>query len=82
MKRTQIYLDDELLNVLKMQSKLKNKRMSNIIRETLREKFLKKKKRVSLLSNAAGIWKDRKFDVEKHVRSLRKGKRMSKLYEA
>ncbi len=81
MKRTQIYLDDELIKVLKIQSKLRNKKMSFLIREALAEKYLKKQNRVMLLKNAAGIWKNRRFDVEKHLRRLRKSKRLKEFYE-
>jgi hypothetical protein len=31
---------------------------------------------VNIFKKTAGIWKDRNFDVEKHVRDLRKGKRL------
>jgi hypothetical protein len=31
---------------------------------------------VNVFKKTAGIWKDRNFDVEKHVRDLRKGKRL------
>jgi hypothetical protein len=81
MKRTQIYLDEELINILKIESKLRKKKVSMLIRETLRAKYLNKEKRIVLLDKAAGIWKDRDFDTNEYVRGLRKSKRLKELYE-
>ena len=79
MKRTQIYLDEDIFQVLKQESKLKKKNISSIIRDTLREKFMKKKSSDSM-DRAAGIWKDREIDPEKYIRNLRKGTRLKELY--
>ncbi len=79
MKRTQIYLDEDILQVLKKESHLKKKNISSIIRDTLREKFLKKK-HLNAVEETAGLWKDRDFDVEEYVRNLRKGSRLKELY--
>jgi hypothetical protein len=35
----------------------------------------------SFFLKTAGLWKDRNFNVEKYVRDLRKGKRVSVSYE-
>ncbi|MEE9430218.1 MAG: hypothetical protein V3V16_04200 [Melioribacteraceae bacterium] len=80
MKRTQIYLDEELINILKIESKLRKKKVSMLIRETLRAKYLNKDKKIVLLEKAAGIWKDRDFDTNEYVRNLRKGERLKELY--
>lgn len=80
MKRTQIYLDEDLMQTLKIQSKVKSKTVSEIIREVLKEKFLKKKQRKQFFSNAAGLWKYKRFDVDNYVRNIRKGKRLKDLY--
>jgi predicted CopG family antitoxin len=79
MKRTQIYLDKDIYLVLQKESALKNKNISSIIRDTLREKFLNKK-RTNAIEAAAGIWKDRNIDVEAYIRKLRKGTRLKELY--
>ena len=78
MKRTQIYLEEDILQVLKKESVIKKKNISSIIRDTLREKFLNKKY-TNALDEAAGIWKDRDFDTEDYVRNLRKGKRLKEI---
>lgn len=75
MKRTQIYLDDNLLHFLKIESKLQRRRMSSIIREMLMKNFKKKSKGIDFIDNAAGLWKDKKENVEKQIRELRKSKR-------
>ena len=35
----------------------------------------------SFFLKTAGLWKDRNFNVEKYVRDIRKGKRLSVLYK-
>ncbi|GBD91805.1 hypothetical protein BMS3Abin04_02537 [bacterium BMS3Abin04] len=75
MKRTQIYLDEELIDILRIESKLRKKKISMLIREALREKYLTKDKKVIYIENAAGIWSDRDFDTDKYLRNLRKSKR-------
>jgi hypothetical protein len=67
MKRTQIYLDDELFDVLKMESQLTDQGISSIIRDVLRNKFLKKDKRVELIDKFSGLWKDRNFNIDKYI---------------
>ncbi|MCL5028744.1 MAG: hypothetical protein M1480_06960 [Bacteroidetes bacterium] len=80
MKRTQIYLDEDIFHVLKRESEIKKKNISSLIRDTLREKFMKKK-HSNAVEDAAGIWKDRTFDTEEYIRNLRKGNRLKELYE-
>ncbi|MHB1685920.1 MAG: hypothetical protein ACYCVH_00850 [Ignavibacteriaceae bacterium] len=79
MKRTQIYLDEDIFHVLKRESEIKKKNISSIIRDTLREKFMKKK-HSNAVEAAAGIWKDRDFDVEEYIRNLREDDRLKELY--
>ncbi|MCH7827074.1 MAG: hypothetical protein IIC75_03715 [Bacteroidetes bacterium] len=80
MKRTQIYIDEDLMQILKIQSKLKSKTVSEIIRNVLKEKFLKRRQRKQFFSNAVGLWKSKKFDVDVYVRNIRKGNRLKDLY--
>ncbi len=79
MKRTQIYLDEDIIQELKKESHLRKKNISSLIRDTLREKFLKEKK-IDAVKAAAGIWKDRDFDVEEYIRNLRNDNRLKELY--
>ncbi len=75
MKRTQIYLEEDLLHYLKAESKLQGKRMSSIIRDMLMKNFKKKSKSIVFIDNAFGIWSDKNEDVEKQIRDLRKSTR-------
>jgi len=79
MKRIQIYLEEDIFQVLKKESTIRKKNISSIIRDTLCEKVLNKKNS-NAASETAGIWKDRNFDTEEYVRNLRKGKRLKELY--
>ena len=79
MKRTQIYLDEDIFQVLKKESLIKKKNISSIIRDTLKEKFMKKKD-INAVEAAFGIWKDRNFNVEEYIRNLRNDDRLKELY--
>ncbi|MBE2279341.1 MAG: hypothetical protein IAE91_03030 [Ignavibacteriaceae bacterium] len=59
MKRTQIYLDDDIYEMLKIESKKKKKRISFLIREALREKYVKSDSSDMLISEITGLWKNR-----------------------
>lgn len=80
MNRTQIYLDEQLSEALKRQSKIQKKKVSQIIREILREHLLNNKNKVGSISELAGIWSDRAFDTDEYVRNLRTSKRFERLY--
>jgi hypothetical protein len=79
MKRTQIYLDDDIFQVLKKESQLTRKNISSIIRDTLRDKFMKKKYS-NAVDETAGIWKDKDFNVDEYIRNLRTDNRLKELY--
>ena len=81
MKRTQIYLDEELKNALKIQSNITKKKASQIIREILRDKLLTNESDFYLLNEIAGIWSDRDFNVNEYIREKRKGHRLNRLYK-
>ena len=82
MRRTQIYLDEDLLTVLKMIAKQRRSTVSDLIRGTLRERYLDHKAdRAQILLSAVGAWGDRKElgDSTEFVRGLRKGTRATRL---
>ena len=73
MKRTQIYIDDKTFEYLKKESKLENKTISELIRDSIREKMNHNTKNIiKNLQGIFGIWKNRKFDTNEYVRKLRK----------
>jgi len=80
MNRTQIYLDEQLSEALKRQSKIQKKKVSQIIREILRESLLSNKNKAVSVPDLAGIWSDRNFDTDEYVRNLRTSKRFERLY--
>ncbi len=73
MKRTQIYLDEELFDMLEIESREGHKSISELIRDSIYEKYgyrsIVIKKR---LESVFGLWKNRKFDTDKYIRELRK----------
>ena len=75
MKRTQIYLSDDLYFELKNRSK---RSISETIRQILRENLMpnKKEKILSSIDEAFGLWLNRKFDTETYIRNIRKGTRL------
>jgi hypothetical protein len=81
MKRTQLYLDEDVWKALHIQSRQSGKSISELIRETLREKYklsLANRKRV--MQGWVGVWKDRDDlpATETYLRQLRKGTRRTR----
>jgi predicted transcriptional regulator len=78
MKRTQLYLEDDLWKTLHILARQSGSTVSELARKALREKYLgdTAKRKESLLS-AIGLWKDRTDlpDTEEYVRGLRKDDR-------
>jgi hypothetical protein len=79
MKRTQLYLDEEIARILSSVSRQQGKTVSELVRECIREKFGQKKalNKAALARQIAGLWKNRKeFGTpEQFVRRLRKSSR-------
>ncbi|MEW6088648.1 MAG: ribbon-helix-helix protein, CopG family [bacterium] len=77
MKRTQIYIDENMFNFLEREGKAEHKSVSELVRESLDEKvrykisdMLKKTEKVF------GIWKDKKISAEDYVRNMRKDRKI------
>jgi hypothetical protein len=83
MKRTQLYLDDDIAKVLKAVSRQTGTTISSLVRDCVREKFGQREPvdRVAMARELAGIWKDRDDlgTTSGYVRRLRKGSRLKKL---
>jgi hypothetical protein len=76
MKRTQLYLDERLLDVLKVQARISKSTVSDVVTQVLREKYLSPR-RIEILKSMVGLWKDRN-DIEdstEYVRKLRRNRR-------
>ncbi len=73
MKRTQIYLDEDTVSFLEKESVLLHRSMSDIIRESIREKQrFDANSTLRRMNAVSGIWKSRRFDIDEYVRNLRK----------
>jgi Arc/MetJ family transcription regulator len=82
MRRTQLYLDDELWATLRIRSQQAGTSVSDLVRQAVREKYSTGLAgRQQAMRAFAGIWKDRidLADTEASVRALRKGSRLKRL---
>ncbi|WP_456383734.1 ribbon-helix-helix protein, CopG family [Persephonella sp.] len=80
MKRTQIYLDEEIYRYLKSESKKTGKSISEIIREKLRAEINRSRENLlKAIDETAGIWQDRTEDVDEFIRNIRKGNRVDNI---
>ncbi len=84
MRRTQLYLEDELWKVLKVKAKQSSSTVSELVRKAVREKYVANtSERKAALLSAVGLWKDRTDlpDTDEYVRSLRKDDRMKRIWK-
>jgi hypothetical protein len=83
MKRTQLYLDDDIANILSTLSRQRGTTISSLVRECIREKFGPRQQvdKAALAREVGGIWKKRTDlgGTARHVRKLRKGRRLKNL---
>ena len=78
MKRTQLYLDEDIWKALQIQARQTRTSVSELIRRAVRDKYLgSSANRRKAMQAWVGIWKDRKDlpSTEAYVRQLRKGGR-------
>ena len=81
-KRTQLYLDEDLWQALHTKAAIEKTTVSDLVRTAARKHYLNdSEKRQKALLGIVGIWKDRTDlpDTETYVRSLRKGSRLKRL---
>lgn len=82
MRRTQLYLEDELWKALHVRARQSKSTVSELARQALREKYLDDAAgRKEALLSAVGLWKDRTDlpDAQTYVRNLRKGNRLQRI---
>jgi len=82
MKRTQLYLDDDLWDALHVRARSQGTTISELVRQAARERYLGDlDERKKAMQAVVGIWKDRPefSDPEKYVRRLRRGRRLERL---
>lgn len=84
MRRTQLYLDDDLWRELHARAKTAKTTISELVRKAVRERYAGNfEERRKAMQDVVGIWRDRK-DIqssESYVRKLRKGTRLDRLEE-
>jgi uncharacterized protein YajQ (UPF0234 family) len=83
MKRTQLYLDEDMAKMLSTLSRQKGRSVSDLVRENLQERYMSGKAldKGTLARQIGGIWEKRKDlqNIDAVVRELRKGKRIQRL---
>ncbi|MBV8843758.1 MAG: CopG family transcriptional regulator [Bryobacterales bacterium] len=82
MRRTQLYLDDDLWTVLHERARFEKTTISDLARIAIKEKYLgDREKRAAAMDAVIGMWKDRTDigDSTEYVRRLRKSKRLERL---
>ena len=83
MKRTQLYLDDDIARILSTVSRQRGQTISELVRECVREKFGRKEKidKTELARQLGGLWKNRKDlgDTKQYLRTLRTDTRRQRL---
>jgi hypothetical protein len=83
MRRTQLYLDDDLWNTLHTRARSEGTTISALVRQAARERYLGNlDERREAMEAIVGIWKDRTDlpdSTEEYVRSLRRDTRIERL---
>lgn len=82
MKRTQLYMEDDVWKVLQIRAKESKTTISELVRQAVREKYLEKRaERKEAMLSIIGLWKDRTDlpDTEPYVRSVRNDDRLKRI---
>jgi hypothetical protein len=81
MRRTQLYLDDDLWNALHFHAHLNGQTVSELVRKAAREKYMgNPEERRAAMEGIVGLWKDRKESqtADTVIRRARKGARLKR----
>src|ERR1700721_3816250 len=57
MRRTQLYMDDELWKALHLEARMEKTTISDLVRRAVRDRYSREKRRVAI-TGFAGIWKN------------------------
>ncbi|HZD50965.1 MAG TPA: ribbon-helix-helix protein, CopG family [Silvibacterium sp.] len=82
MRRTQLYLDDDLWSILHIRARKEKTTVSELVRQAARERYLSRsEERSRAMSAVVGIWKDRPdlADSTGYIRNLRRDDRLERL---
>ena len=84
MRRTQLYLDDQLWSVLHARARREKTTISELVRQAVRERYVGSlERRKAAMLSFAGIRKAdaNELDARIEVRRLRQGRRLDRLAE-
>jgi len=83
MKRTQLYIEDDIFKSLKRISRERSVSISELVRDAIRRVYTGERPTDAefILKEAAGVWKDRKDigPTETYVRRMRKDSRRERM---
>ena len=82
MRRTQLYLEDDLWAALHAKALLEGATVSELVRAAVRERYMgNHEERRAAMMNLVGLWKDREDlgDTESFIRNLRDDDRLERL---
>ena len=82
MKRTQLYLDDDIWKALHVHSRQRRTSVSDLVRQAVRDRYgSSPANRRQAMMALVGMWKDRDDlpDATTYIRRLRKGKRLKRI---
>lgn len=82
MKRTQLYLDEDIWKALHIQSRQRRTSISDLVRQAIRDRYISSSAdRSKAMQALVGMWRDRDEirDTEKYLRRLRKGRRLTRI---
>lgn len=82
MRRTQLYLNEDIWKALHVRSRQQGTSISELVRQAVRDKYgSSPASRRQAMQALVGLWKDRKDlpDSTAYVRRLRKGNRLKRI---
>jgi len=82
MRRTQLYLEEDMWKVLSVKAHQNRTTISDLVRSAVREKYLaKESERKDAMLGVLGLWKNRTDlpDTRTYLRKLRKDSRLQRL---
>jgi Arc/MetJ family transcription regulator len=83
-RRTQLYLDDDLWNALHSRAASQRTTVSELVREAVRERYFgRRDEQMKAMREFVGIRKERSgtLDAVEYVQNLRRGDRLDRLHK-
>jgi hypothetical protein len=81
MRRTQLYLDEDLWNALHFHARLSGSTVSELVRKAARDKYMgNPEERRAAMEGIVGLWKDRRDieNTEASIHKMRKGTQLQR----